>query len=624
MKKLLPLFWLVTAMLKAAVPPVEQCLPADTLFVASIPDASQGAVVWQQSNWGRLWVDPAMLAFRTNFEAKLVAAYDEHVGKETGIALADLRTLANGQLTLAMIADGWSGKTGDERAPAFVLILDSGTQGEALKAKLAEAKKKIGDSGHPLKAVQIGGIEFSQVVFSSEGKSPAAKAIAKPAPKSAAEKKADDDEEDDEPHVVEFAFGQVDSALLAGTSPAVLAKMIDNLRGTNAAPLANHPQYQMARTNALAGAAATVYLNVSSLSSNALPAVSSAFAMLSMLGADPNKVPGALGLQSVDYATIGIRGDTNGTLIRLEVSAPEARRKGLARLLETKPLDGGVPSMVPGDAVEFQRWRVNGSNVWATIDGAMNQISPQLGGLFKLTIESAAQSIEPNFNLTRDLASNLGDDFVEYVKPPRGKMLDELSNPPSVYWIGSGKPEALLVGLKGLAALKYMQAGNLGFASRESAGHKVHLITLKGPKGGNADTVLVEMAAMTNGVAMSGDPIALDELIQNTATNRLADLPETKNGVEAVGGMNQGVFAFINSRAKMSTTWESLRTAESIDKLMTSGTANLATVKAVQQWADFKTLPPFDQVSKYWTTMVMGGGSNTNGYDFRWMTPAAK
>jgi hypothetical protein len=400
--------------------------------------------------------------------------------------------------------------------------------------------------------------------------------------------------------------------------------MVASLRGTNTAPLASQPEYKIAQTNGLAGSTATVFVNVKDLSVTALPSLSSAFAMLSVLGADPKKVPGALGLQSIDYASVGVRSDTNGTLVQLQVSAPESRRKGLARLIETKNADAGIPASVPADAIEFQRWRVNGSNIWNTIDGALNQISPQLGGLFKLTIESAAQALEPNFNLNRDLAANLGDDFVEYVKPPRGKMLDDLANPPSVYWIGSPKPEALLVGLKGIAALKYMQAGNLGFTTRMSGGKTVHLITLKPAKGETNEAVLVQMAATTNGVAMSSDSAALDEMLAGSATNHLADLAETKEGVATVGGTGQGSFSFVNSRAKMGLTWESLRTAEDVGKLMTSGTVNMSAVKAVEQWADFKSLPPYDQVSKYWTTSVMGGGSNPDGYTFRWATPAGK
>ena len=625
MKKILLSLWFLAVSLAAAIPPAEQCLPADTLFMASVPDSTRGAAAWRESNWGRLWADAAMTAFRTNFENKLTAAFDENLGKQTGLALEDLRSVATGQLTLAMLSDGWTGNPGDDRAPAFVLILDAGAQSDLLKEKLAAAHKKVTDAGHPPKTIQIAGLDFSQVLFTTPGKLGAATGATPKPPAGKKNANADDDaEDDDEPHVVEFAFGQVDSALLAGTSPAVLTRMIASMRGTNAAPLANQPEFQLAHTNGLVGSTATVFLNVKSLSSNALPTISSAFAMLSVLGADPKKVPGALGLQSVDYASIGIRSDTNGALIQLQVSAPEARRKGLARLLETKTAEAGIPASVPGDAIEFQRWRVNGSNVWNTIDSALNQISPQLGGLFKLTIESAAQALEPNFNLNRDLASNLGDDFVEYVKPPRGKMLDELSNPPSVYWIGSAKPEALLVGLKGIAALKYMQAGNLGFATRQSAGRTVHLITMKAPKGETNDAVLVEMAAMTNGVAMSGDARALDEMLSGTATNHLADLPETKEGVAAVGGTAQGVFAFVNSRAKMGLTWESLRTAQDISKLMAAGTANMSAVKAVEQWADFKALPPYEQVAKYWTTTVMGGGSNPEGYSFRWVTPAAK
>jgi hypothetical protein len=644
MKTLLLILWFAVAPLWAAIPPAEQSLPADTLLMITAPNASSAGVAWTNSNLGKLWSDLAMVPFRTNFEARLQTAYDDGFGKETGLPWADLQSLIRGQLTLAMVQNGWTGKEGDDHVPAWLLILDAGDRSDDLKAKLAAARKKISDAGRPLKSIQIAGIDFSQVVIAPSLKSalsitnkPAPAVPYKPGAKPGTPNKNDDlDDDDDEPHPIEFAFGQVESALVAGTSPLVLEKLIASLRGTNAAPLASQPLYAAARTNALADGTVTAYANLAVVSSSLIPNLSSIFSMLTLLGADPARVPAALGLQSLDYAAISLKSDTNGLAVRVQVAAPEAKRKGLARLLETRLADGSIPPSVPKDVIQFQRWRISGTNIWRTIDGALAQISPQLEGLFTLTVESSAQAMDPNFNLNRDLAANLGDDFIKYVKPPRGNLLTELANPPAVYWIGAARPEALVAGLKGLAALKYMQAGNLGFDTREIAGKKVHLIKLKTqqtakPAGGKDsaaasntnDPVLVQIVALTNGVAMSDDAAALDELVLG-ATNRLSELPETQEGVSAVGGTGQGVFGFTNTREEMRPTWESLRTAGSVDKLMAAGSANLDTVKAVEQWADFKLLPPFEQIARYWTTMVMGGGSNPAGYDFRWFSPAAK
>ena len=55
----------------AAVPPPEKLLPAETLFVLTVPDYKKSSGQWSQWPSSRLWRDPSMKPFREKFVNKL-------------------------------------------------------------------------------------------------------------------------------------------------------------------------------------------------------------------------------------------------------------------------------------------------------------------------------------------------------------------------------------------------------------------------------------------------------------------------------------------------------------------------------------------------------------------------
>jgi hypothetical protein len=73
----------------------------------------------------------------------------------------------------------------------------------------------------------------------------------------------------------------------------------------------------------------------------------------------------------------------------------------------------------------------------------------------------------------------------------------------------------------------------------------------------------------------------------------------------------------------MRATWESLRSSESLAGVMPPGTTSLETVQQVESWADFKSLPPFESIARYWTIQVVTGATDAEGFRFRWFSPKA-
>ena len=93
----------------AAIPPVENLLPADTLFLLEAPDCAALRAASQQSPQWLFWTDPAMKPFHDKFVAKWQAAFVAPLERDLGVKLGDFADLPQGQFALALTQNGWNG-----------------------------------------------------------------------------------------------------------------------------------------------------------------------------------------------------------------------------------------------------------------------------------------------------------------------------------------------------------------------------------------------------------------------------------------------------------------------------------------------------------------------------------
>src|SRR5260221_1191990 len=112
-----------TATLHAAIPPAENLLPADTLFVLTAPDCKVRRTAMNQSPQWMLWNDPAMKPFHDKFMGKWNEAFVGPLERDLGVKIADFTDLPQGQFTLAVTQNGWDA-VGDQE-PGLILLLDA-------------------------------------------------------------------------------------------------------------------------------------------------------------------------------------------------------------------------------------------------------------------------------------------------------------------------------------------------------------------------------------------------------------------------------------------------------------------------------------------------------------------
>ena len=98
---------------QAATPPAQDLLPADTLIMATLPDWDAFQEKSDKSAASGLIGDPAMRPFIQKFSSAWTKNVVAPIERELGVNLDDYAELIHGQITFAVVQNGWDG--GEDR-----------------------------------------------------------------------------------------------------------------------------------------------------------------------------------------------------------------------------------------------------------------------------------------------------------------------------------------------------------------------------------------------------------------------------------------------------------------------------------------------------------------------------
>ncbi|HHY84140.1 MAG TPA: hypothetical protein GYA07_01195 [Verrucomicrobia bacterium] len=596
----------------ADIPAPERLLPDDTLIVLTIPDFARMREINRTSPQTQLWQDPALKPFRDKFLAKLKSDLAEPLERELGIKLEDYFTLPQGQVTLAVTKADWQGPESGE--PGLVLMLDTRDKAGLLKTNLAELRRKWIDSGKAIKTEKVRDVEFSILSFSEKDLSPTLRKLLG----------SDEDEEEDGDErtaadTTTIVFGQHESLLIVGTSVKALEKVAVRLSGGSVPSLGELAAFESSRASIFRDAPLYGWMNTKALMDLLIPKTSEPaddddpFAIF-----EPEKILSAIGIRGIQTVAFNMLTGDEGTSLHFSIGIPESGRQGLFRLFPGEAKDAGPPPFVSADVAKFQRWRIDGQKAWAAIEKMLNDISPQVGGIITSMmdmINMSAREQDPSFDIRKNLIGNLGDDVITIQQAPKGSTLEEISSPPSLYLIGSPRPEQLASGFRTVLALA-SQGSTDGLKEREFLGRKVYSLTLPlSPLDGTSQTL--HCAATASYLAVSTDVSILEAFLRNTEGQQkpLRELAGITEATARVGGSSSGWFGYENQRETTRAVIEMLRKSASDDSepMLAPGIPAFRPESAFQEWFDFSLLPPFDRIAKYFHYSVYSAGSNVDG-----------
>jgi hypothetical protein len=594
--------------LTAAVPPAPQLFPNDTIVLLTVPDWAASKATLGSAPMGRLWADPVMKPFRDDFEKKVVAKFIGDMEKDLGIKADEYLPLVQGQLSFAVIQGDWNPANPDSE-PGTVLLLDAKDKSAELKTKLAEARQKLSESKKTLKAEKIRDQEFTTVVIEP-----------KPKPAEGAAGPEDADEAGPQKKI-EITFGQVDSALLVGDNLKALEKVVAKLTGGSVPTLTEVNAFQASENSTgFRKSMGYAWVHIAPVFSVVEAEMAKAGGGLAAMGIDPRRATQALGLRGLKTLSLGVQQEADGSFFTFAMAVPEAERGGLFKLLATESKDSAPPAFVPADAVDFRRWRLNGQKTWTSIEAILQQVSPQLSGVLQVTLSALGKEKDPSFDFKKSFIGNLGDDYISYAKAPRGRTPQDLANPPGVTLLGAVSAEQLATGLRSTTAL--LPTGEEP-KERDFNGKKIVSITMPATNPAERPKTL-EMAASGGYVAFSSDPATLEEYLRSAdgGGKSLKDSPALAEAAQRVGGLNTGLFGYTDQRESLRGTWEAVR-AGSLSKVTPPG-GPAAAEGAPEDFADFKLLPAFDQVAKYFGISVYAGAWDTQGFAVKQYGPNPK
>lgn len=592
-----------TAALAATTPPAQKLLPPDTLALLNVPDARKWEAAQKASAAGLLWNDPALKPFRDKLASKFQTDVLDKLEKETGIRLADYAALLQGQLSLAITRNGWNGAS--DPLPGLVIILDARDQGEQLKTRLADLRKRITDAGKTLKTEKIREVEFSSLALNPE--------------------------EADGPKV-NLLFGQVGSVLVAGTVVKDLDRVVSGLTGAGLPTLGEEAAFEGDYQAFFREAGAFGWIHFSPLAEViGQVAAAAAGGDDNPMAPKPDKIMAALGVKGLKTLAFAVRDTAEGAFVDMSLRAPLIERKGLLKLLTTEAKDSGIPAFVPADACAFWRWRLSGPKFYAAIEEMVNGIQPGMLDFVIAQLDAAMKEKNPDFDFKRGFIMNLGDDLIGYQKPPKSTAVADLLNQPSLSLIGSPNPERLLGTLRSAIALLPPPLSTMEIKDREFLGRRIYSITVPDFTGSGTPTQ-IHLAASGGYLAVGGDAATIEEYLRSADSRPkpLAATPGLAAAAEKVGGTATGLFGFQNDVEALRMFWEAIRSNKSLfwdivfaqNPALDSESEEIQGIqKQVSEWLDFSLLPPFEQVSKYFHITVYAGQAPASGYVLKAFSP---
>lgn len=609
-----------TSSLRAAIPPAESLLPADTLFVVTAPDCQGLRAAMNHSPQWLLWSDPAMKPFRDKFMSKWNEAFVGPLERDLGVKISDFADLPQGQFTFAITQNGWDGTR--DQPPGIILLLDAKDKSGLLKTNLAALQKKWSEAGKPIRTETLRDIKFSVVPLSSNDV-PAAlaglfpkrqpvtelgKEPAKPAPAG------------------EIVIGQFESLLIVGNSLKALEPIAAHLTGGAMPALGDNAIFAADKTRQFRDGPlyygwfnAKTFFNVLAglPPPEANPAAPTAVPQMpwdKVLAAS-----GALGLKSASFAA---RESHDGSQVDFNLSVPEADRAGLFKMIATAAKDASAPLFVPADAVKFWRWRLDGQKDWATLTAMLQKISPAAMSAINGAIAMAnagAQQKDPSFDLRKNLIGNLGDDVINYQRPAAGSSAATVTDAPTLVLFAAANPEQTVLAIKTVAALMYGQSS--AAEPRDFLGKKIYSIPMAPQRTPGAAPVARALYCTTSSgyIAMSTDSGIVENYLRNAGTppKPLREIAGLAEAAQHIGGTGNGLFGYQNQREVMRTAFTQLKTQSAAASLA----AMSALPPAMRDWMDFSLLPDYDQVAKYFFFSVFNGTTTADGIYFKAFGP---
>ncbi|HEV2694455.1 MAG TPA: hypothetical protein VG347_16295, partial [Verrucomicrobiae bacterium] len=399
-------FLATNSLLRAAIAPAENLLPADTIAFFTVPDCNVLRDASKVSPQLLFWNDPAMKPFHDKFMGKFTEKFITPLEKDLGLNVNDFTGLLQGQFTVAATVNGSNGH--DDIPAGVVLLLDVKDKSSQLKTNLATLTKKMTDNGRSLRTEKIRGTDFTVVTLATND---LANLFGQKTPVSEIGK------EEKPPQPVDIYFAQSGSLLIAANSLKLADAIMAHLTGGSVPALADDANFAADKLSQFRNTPTyygwfngKVFFNLLAQAPENPDADSGSM----MPKFSPTKILQATGLGNIKSASFAMHDGRDGSIADVHISAPVDDRSGLLKIISLPAKDASAPAFVPADAIKFTRIRLDGKQAWTDLQKMFADLSPQALAAVNSVVDIANASVQqkdPSFDLRKNFFGNLGDDI---------------------------------------------------------------------------------------------------------------------------------------------------------------------------------------------------------------------
>jgi hypothetical protein len=612
----------------AAIPSAENLLPSDTLFFLTMPDCAKFRAAMDESPLWLFWNDPAMKPFHDNFMARWNEEFAAPLEHDLNVNLGDFADWPQGQFTIAITQNGWNGQDG--QPPGLVLLLDARENSSLLKTNLDSLRNKWRDNGKAVRTETVRGISFSVVPLLSND-IPASIAAIFPIRQPVQE--LGQEQKPSKPG--ELVFAQFQSLLIVGNSLEAVDPIAAHLTGSAAPRLADNPVFAADQSAQFRDS--PVYYGwfngktVFSIMAQIPPAAPNPSAPTLIPSVSPSVILNASGLMALTSVSFSRRESHDGAQTDFYLSAPEANRQGMLKIMSVDAKDANPPAFIPDDAVKFERWRLDGRKAWDELEKMLANISPTALSSLNAVIDMAnasAQQHDPDFDIRKNLIANLGDDIVSFERAPAGNTPEEMNSPPSLFLFSAANPDQAAVAIKDVMSLMFGQMS--APEPRDFLGRKIYTIPVRGGSGTVSRSYYC--ASASGYVALTTDVTTLETFLRGSQRNPLGETAGFADAVQRIGGAGTGMFSYENRRVDARTGFALLKAQP---PTLVSGVSQttgvpdtfinaLSLSPAMRKFflgLDYSLLPDYATVSKYFDFSVSSCATTADGITFKTFSP---
>ncbi len=567
-----------------AVPTLEALLPAETVLVMAAPDYASAKKHFKASASGLFWDSAEFKLFRKKladgFEANVLAKIEE----ELAVDFEAFEEMASGPVALAVVAGQAAGEE-----PALLLLLDAGLNSFILRRTLSQMERDWKKADRKVSATEIGGVDFTTV---------------------------SDPEGQGQVHI-----GRVDAQLIVGTAAGQIEGVLARLGGGGGGSLAGNPAFATDHGALLKGADFYLWANLGQV----IPQLLDNAPDGAELGIDFGEVFGSLGLDGLGTFAITYSERPDGAHSDVFVGLPEAKRKGLFSLLETRRADASPPPFVPASVGAFTRWRVDMGAAWKNLEKLLLELSPDVANMVEFTVGLLGKDKDQNFDFKKSFLNNFGDDLILYQMPPKGKSLNDLGSGSMVALFKSPNPAELIKGIGAVPGILPPPLNEAALEPRKLGKHTAHsfgVMELPDPSTGELVASEVLFAVKDGYLAVSTDPDLMQGLLDGKAQPPLAKRDRLAAAAAVVGGTDSGFFAYQNDRVMMLSMMDTLRAnADQFEMIFSMIPMEGLDEVSLNDWLDFSLLPAGEKIAKYFDVTVYGAKTDARGVTLKMFSP---